>query len=61
LPAENQQVVEAVLAQHPGARSLPLEAPGGAVPWLITSLGAQLLPSDEAPVDGFYYACLTVS
>lgn len=61
LPAENQQVVEAVLAAHPGARWLPLEAPEGAVPWLIKSLGAQLLPSDEAPADGFYYACLTVS
>ena len=61
LPAENEQVVQAALAAHGGARLLPLAAPEPLPPWLVQSRGVQLLPSAEAPTDGFYYACLTVS
>jgi 16S rRNA (cytosine967-C5)-methyltransferase len=61
LPAENEQLIEAALAACPGARTLPFETPELSVPWLVKPMGAQLLPSDEAPCDGFYYACLTVS
>ena len=49
LPAENEQVVEAALAACPGARVLPFETPELSVPWLVKPVGAQLLPSDEAP------------
>ena len=61
LPAENERVIEAALATFAGSRLLPFETAELSVPWLVKSSGAQLLPSDEAPADGFYYACLTVS
>jgi len=61
LPAENVEVVEAVLGVQRQAREVPLTAAERSVPWRVQSRGAQLLPSDEAPTDGFYYACLTVS
>jgi 16S rRNA (cytosine967-C5)-methyltransferase len=60
LPAENERVIEAALATFDGARLLPLETLELSPPWLVKPIGAQLLPSDEAPTDGFYYACLTV-
>lgn len=64
LPAENDQVVDAVLAAVARARGLPLEparcSPLGA---LIApcSQGIQLLPGNPAHTDGFYYACVTVT
>jgi 16S rRNA (cytosine967-C5)-methyltransferase len=61
LPEENEAVVEAVLAAEPRARHLSLPVPELNGDWLVKSRGAQLLPSDQAPTDGFYYACLTVS
>ncbi|HEY6452592.1 MAG TPA: 16S rRNA (cytosine(967)-C(5))-methyltransferase RsmB [Steroidobacteraceae bacterium] len=59
LPAENEQVIDAVLRAQPQARSVALRSEG--VPWLERSVGMQLLPGPEAQTDGFYYACLSVS
>ena len=62
LPAENEQVVEAVLAANPRARVLGLEASlPPPLPWQERSVGVQLLPGAKADTDGFYYACLTVT
>jgi 16S rRNA (cytosine967-C5)-methyltransferase len=62
LPAENECIVEAVLAATPRARSLGL-AEGLRLPpdCLERSVGMQLLPGSAALTDGFYYACLTVT
>jgi 16S rRNA (cytosine967-C5)-methyltransferase len=62
LPAENERIVEAVLAAVPEARVLAL--PDELLPppdWLPRSIGGQLLPGNAAQTDGFYYACLTVT
>jgi 16S rRNA (cytosine967-C5)-methyltransferase len=66
LPAENERIVEAVLAAAPRARVLPLSLPlseGLALPpdCILRSTGMQLLPGNAAQTDGFYYACLTVT
>ena len=66
LPAENERIVEAVLAGAPRARVLPLSLPladGLAMPpdVVLRSTGMQLLPGNAAQTDGFYYACLTVT
>jgi 16S rRNA (cytosine967-C5)-methyltransferase len=62
LPAENERIVEAVLAGVPRARALPLPAGVGLPPdCLERSRGMQLLPGNAAQTDGFYYACLTVT
>jgi 16S rRNA (cytosine967-C5)-methyltransferase len=62
LPAENERIVEAVLAGVPQAMVLPLPGrvtlPPDARP---RSIGMQLLPGNAAQTDGFYYACLTVT
>ncbi len=62
LPAENERIVEAVLAAVPRAqvRSLPDEVvlPPDCV---ACPIGMQLLPGNAAQTDGFYYACLTVT
>ena len=62
LPAENERIVEAVLAAAPRARALPLPD-GVTLPpdCLERSTGMQLLPGNAALTDGFYYACLTVT
>jgi 16S rRNA (cytosine967-C5)-methyltransferase len=62
LPAENERIVEAVLAGAPQARLLPLPE-GVQLPpdGLARSCGMQLLPGNAAQTDGFYYACLTVT
>jgi 16S rRNA (cytosine967-C5)-methyltransferase len=62
LPAENERIVEAVLAANPKVQALPLPA-GVALPpdVLQRSIGLQLLPGNAAQTDGFYYACLTVT
>jgi 16S rRNA (cytosine967-C5)-methyltransferase len=61
LPDENEQVVGACLLSNPQARLVPLQPGPAPPPWLSRSLGMQLLPSNEARTDGFYYACLTVT
>jgi 16S rRNA (cytosine967-C5)-methyltransferase len=62
LPAENERIVEAVLAAEPKVQALSLP---GAVQLpaqvLQRSTGMQLLPGNAAQTDGFYYACLTVT
>jgi len=66
LPAENECVVEAVLAaaQAAGHRVQPLPWPpavGLPADLVARSIGMQLLPGNAAQTDGFYYACLTVT
>jgi 16S rRNA (cytosine967-C5)-methyltransferase len=62
LPAENESVVDSLLAGEPNVRALPLpagvELPPGLMP---RGAGWQLLPGNAAQTDGFYYACLTVT
>jgi 16S rRNA (cytosine967-C5)-methyltransferase len=62
LPAENEAVVEALMAADPRIRTLPWP-PAVSVPPGLTpcSVGMQLLPGNAAQTDGFYYACLTVT
>ena len=59
LRAENEGLVQAVLACNNRARSVPLEPLGA--PWKQCKVGVQLLPGSEALSDGFYYAWLTVT
>ncbi len=62
LPAENQAVVEALMAANPKIRVLPWPPAVDLPPELVTcSVGNQLLPGNAAQADGFYYACLTVT
>jgi 16S rRNA (cytosine967-C5)-methyltransferase len=62
LPAENEGSVAEALRTVPGIRPVPLtRCPGPAALWHPRPIGVQLLPGNEAPVDGFYYACLTVT
>lgn len=62
LPAENDAVIEAVLAAVPAARALPPETllPRLPADVRICARGVQLLPGNAALTDGFYYACLTI-
>jgi 16S rRNA (cytosine967-C5)-methyltransferase len=62
LPAENERIVEAVLAAAPRVRALPLAQALPLPPQALErSTGVQLLPGNAALTDGFYYACLTVT
>jgi 16S rRNA (cytosine967-C5)-methyltransferase len=62
LPAENERIVEAVLATAPRVRSVALPEKVTLPPDFIErSTGMQLLPGNAAQTDGFYYACLTVT
>jgi 16S rRNA (cytosine967-C5)-methyltransferase len=62
LPAENEAVVEALMAADPGIRALPWPAAVSLPPELVPRpVGMQLLPGNAAQTDGFYYACLTVT
>jgi 16S rRNA (cytosine967-C5)-methyltransferase len=67
LAEENECIVAAVLHDLPQAQSISLpDLPGDCgVAWppqtQSCGLGMQLLPTNEAPTDGFYYAGLTVS
>ena len=57
LPAENEQIIAALLEAQPGVREAPL--PAGAPPEAAPrGPGVQLLPGTAAGTDGFYYACL---
>lgn len=58
LPAENDEVLERLLAEAPQVRAvatLQAQLPAGSVP---CRQGAQLLGGGAAETDGFYYACL---
>jgi 16S rRNA (cytosine967-C5)-methyltransferase len=60
LPVENENVVRAFLAAHPGAAVAPWPEGHARPPGLQErSPGWQLLPGGDADTDGFYYACLT--
>ena len=62
LPAENERIVEAVLAGTTRARVLALPQAVMLPPdCLPRPIGMQLLPGNAAQTDGFYYACLTVT
>jgi 16S rRNA (cytosine967-C5)-methyltransferase len=62
LPAENERIVEAVLADAPWAQVLALPDAVMLPPDCVAcSIGMQLLPGNAAQTDGFYYACLTVT
>jgi len=66
LPAENEGVVEAVLAAAQAAgrkvQAMPWPAAVALPADLVRrSIGMQLLPGNAARTDGFYYACLTVT
>jgi len=63
LPAENDHVVAAVLADMPRVRGLPSSVISSLLPpdVMPCSHGVQLLPGNAALTDGFYYACLTVT
>jgi 16S rRNA (cytosine967-C5)-methyltransferase len=59
MPAENEEVVERLLATEPSARvaampPAPALAPGAR----DKRIGIQLIPGSQAASDGFYYACL---
>jgi len=59
LPAENEEVVERLLASEPSARVAAMPpatelAPGAR----DRRIGIQLIPGSRAGSDGFYYACL---
>lgn len=66
LPAENEAVVDAVLAAVPAARAVPMQQEPSLRVLLppdvsACSHGMQLLPGNAALTDGFYYACLTTA
>ncbi len=54
VPAENGELLDAFLRNHPDAQALPLEAEWGRP----AGAGRQILPGED-DMDGFYYACLT--
>jgi 16S rRNA (cytosine967-C5)-methyltransferase len=59
LRAENEGVVERLLAQEPEMIPAPMPGASDLAPGAIDCHpGAQLLPGAEAGTDGFYYACL---
>jgi len=59
LPAENETVVERLLASDPAARVAAMPRAAGLVPGAVDRrIGIQLIPGTRAGSDGFYYACL---
>jgi 16S rRNA (cytosine967-C5)-methyltransferase len=58
LPAENDEVIAAILAANPGVRPAALPAAAQVPGALEQHFGMQLLPGAAAGTDGFYYACL---
>jgi len=59
LPAENEEVVERLLASEPSARVAAMPPAGALAPGgRDKRIGIQLIPGSQAGTDGFYYACL---
>jgi 16S rRNA (cytosine967-C5)-methyltransferase len=59
LPAENEDVVEGLLATEPAAAIAALPESSQLAPGARDCrIGLQLLPGAQADTDGFYYACL---
>jgi 16S rRNA (cytosine967-C5)-methyltransferase len=59
LPAENEEVVERLLASEPSARVAAMPPAASMVPGARDRrIGIQLIPGSQAGSDGFYYACL---
>jgi len=59
LPAENEEVVERLLASDPLARVAPMPTAASLAPGAVEKrVGIQLIPGSQAGTDGFYYACL---
>jgi 16S rRNA (cytosine967-C5)-methyltransferase len=59
LPAENEEVVQQLLATEPSARIIALPRASELAPGAVDRrIGAQLIPGAQAGSDGFYYACL---
>jgi len=59
VPAENEEVVEWLLASEPAARVAAMPPAAALVPGARDRrIGIQLIPGSQAGTDGFYYACL---
>jgi 16S rRNA (cytosine967-C5)-methyltransferase len=59
LPAENEGVVERLLASEPSARVAAMPPAASVAPGAQDrKIGIQLIPGSQAGTDGFYYACL---
>jgi 16S rRNA (cytosine967-C5)-methyltransferase len=59
LPAENEEVVQRLLASEPSARVAAMPPAIGIAPGARDRrIGIQLIPGSQAGSDGFYYACL---
>jgi 16S rRNA (cytosine967-C5)-methyltransferase len=59
LPAENEEVVERLLASEPSARVAAMPPAASLAPGARDrKFGIQLIPGSQAGTDGFYYACL---
>lgn len=59
MPAENEEVVERLLATEPSARVAAMPPATDLAPGARDKrIGIQLIPGSQADSDGFYYACL---
>jgi 16S rRNA (cytosine967-C5)-methyltransferase len=59
LPAENEEVIERLLASEPSARVAAMPPATAVAPGARDRrMGIQLIPGSQAGTDGFYYACL---
>ena len=59
LPAENEEVLERLLATEPSARVAPMPPAVALAPGAQDRrIGIQLIPGSPSGADGFYYACL---
>jgi 16S rRNA C967 or C1407 C5-methylase (RsmB/RsmF family) len=59
MPAENEEVVERLLATEPSARVAAMPPATALAPGARDKrIGIQLIPGSQADSDGFYYACL---
>jgi 16S rRNA (cytosine967-C5)-methyltransferase len=59
LPAENEEVVERLLASEPSVRVAAMPPAADLAPGARDRrIGIQLIPGSQAGSDGFYYACL---
>jgi 16S rRNA (cytosine967-C5)-methyltransferase len=59
LPAENEGVIDRLLAEEPTATAIGLPPASQLAPGALDRrIGIQLLPGAQADTDGFYYACL---